>query len=116
MQSTINPDQPVRHHQSIKMIRRSLAILSTKASRTIIRDPRKAKELREKAKEKARTAVAVQKENTSLQQQTPQHQQPPMAFEPSAQNQESLGIGSYMLAGAGMALGFTLVGALFGGI
>jgi uncharacterized protein GlcG (DUF336 family) len=101
------------------MIRRTLVILSTKASRTIIRDPRKAKELREKAKEKARTAVAVQKENTSLQQQTPQQQQQqqtPMAFEPSAQNQESLGIGSYMLAGAGMALGFTLVGALFGGI
>jgi uncharacterized protein GlcG (DUF336 family) len=99
------------------MIKRTLVILSTKASRTIIRDPRKAKDLREKAKEKARTAVAVQKENTSLQQQTPQQQQQtPMAFEPSAQNQESLGIGSYMLAGAGMALGFTLVGALFGGI
>jgi hypothetical protein len=103
--------------QTTKMIKRTLVILSTKASRTIIRDPRKAKDLREKAKEKARTAVAVQKENTSLKQQTPQQQlQTPMAFEPSAQNQESLGIGSYMLAGAGMALGFTLVGALFGGI
>lgn len=95
------------------MMRRSLTLLSTRGSRTIIRDPRKAKELREKAKEKARSAVSVQKENNSLQQQTPQ-EQPPMAFEPSAQNQESLGIGSYMLAGAGMALGFSLVGAIFG--
>lgn len=98
------------------MIRRSLAIMSTKGSRTIIRDPRKAKELREKARN---ALVAVKKESSALQQQHQQQNevaQPRMAFEPSAQNQQSLGIGSYMLAGAGVALGFTVVGAIFGGL
>ena len=97
------------------MFRRSIAILSAKGSRTIIRDPRKGKELREKAKERARSAVAVQNENSSLSQHEPQEGPPPMAFEPSAQNQESLGLGSYVLAGAGMSLGFMIVGAIFGG-
>jgi hypothetical protein len=40
-----------------------------------------------------------------------------LAFEPSAENQQSVGssLGSYMLAGAGMAIGFSIVGAIFGG-
>jgi len=39
---------------------------------------------------------------------------PPMAFEPSTQNQQSLGLGSYILAGAGVAIGVTLVSAVLG--
>lgn len=40
----------------------------------------------------------------------------PLPFEPNQQLQQSVGsgLGSYMLMGAGMALGFTLIGALFG--
>eukprot|EP00956_Cyclotella_meneghiniana_P031206 scaffold81127_cov67-Cyclotella_meneghiniana.AAC.3 len=91
------------------MFRRSSLALA-KGSRTIIRDPRKAKELREKA----RSAITVHKE-ISLQQGQPPASPSMMPFEPATQNQQSLGIGSYMLAGAGMALGFSIVGALFGG-
>jgi hypothetical protein len=45
------------------------------------------------------------------------HQQtnpPPLPFVPSTQNQQSLGLGSYMLAGVGVAVGVTLVGAILG--
>ncbi|KAL3782586.1 hypothetical protein HJC23_005289 [Cyclotella cryptica] len=99
------------------MIRRSLGVMSNKGSRKIIRDPRKTKQ----AREQIRSAVVVQddKQYTIQQQQKQQsHEvsQPRMAFEPSAQNHQSLGIGSYMLAGAGVALGFTLVGAIFGAL
>ena len=90
------------------MFRRSSLALA-KGSRTIIRDPRKAKELREKAQ----SAITVQKEISLQQGQPPSPTM--MPFEPATQNQQSLGIGSYMLAGAGMALGFSIVGALFGG-
>ena len=41
---------------------------------------------------------------------------PRMSFEPSVENQHSLGLGSYMLAGVGVAMGVTLVGAIFGAI
>ena len=100
------------------MIRRSLGVMSNKGSRIIIRDPRKTKQ----AREQARSAVAVQYNyNYKMQQQQQQQQQygvsqPRMAFEPSAQNHQSLGIGSYMLAGAGVALGFTIVGVIFGAL
>ena len=92
---------------------RSLAVLSTKGSRTIIRDPRKAKRLREKV----RTAIAAKNDQNSLQQQQlpPQDVGQRMVFDPSNQNVNSLGLGSYVLAGAGMALGFSIVGVLFGG-
>jgi len=74
--------------------------------RTIVRDPRK------------RAVPAVKAEEpTEIQ---PQQQVPrnPMPFEPTQQNQESVGstLGSYMLMGAGVAVGFALVGALFGGL
>ena len=96
--------------------------MSNKASRTKIRDPRKAKRV------KSATAVVATKEkeqssssyrsNNLLQQQSHQHEvgRPIMPFEPAQNNQQSLGLGSYMLAGVGVALGFTLVGAIFGGI
>ena len=102
------------------MMRRSLGVMSNKGSRIIIRDPRKAKQ----AREQTRSAVAVQDDaHYTIQQQQQQQNlqshgiaQPRMAFEPSAQNHQSLGIGSYMLAGAGVALGFTIVGAIFGAL
>ena len=95
------------------MFRQSAIRLSSKG-RTIIRDPRKTKKLHEQRQ----SAVVASKEEHQ-----PQiiHQQqsdirPRMAFEPSTENQQSLGLGSYMLAGVGVAMGVTLVGALFGGI
>lgn len=97
------------------MIRRSLGVMSSKGSRTIIRDPRKTKH----AREQNRSAVAVQdNDNYTMQPQQQQYRvsQQRMAFEPSAQNHQSLGIGSYILAGAGVTLGFTIVGAIFGAL
>ena len=41
---------------------------------------------------------------------------PRMAFEPSEVNRQSLGLGSYAFAGVGVALGVTLVSAIFGAI
>ncbi len=87
------------------MFRRSLVQLSGKAERTIVRDPRK-----NKAK---LSALVKQQEET---QQLSETQPPPPPFAPSAQDQQSMGssLGSYALAGAGMAMGFTLVRLVFG--
>ncbi len=96
------------------MFRRPFTAMANKASRTIIRDPRKAKRI-----QKAAVVAAREKEDDSLQaHQPPQHEisQPRMSFEPSPENQQSLGLGSYMLAGVGVAMGVTLVGAIFGAI
>ena len=88
------------------MIRRTQALLS-KASkgRTVVRDPRKAK---------ARKTALVSRPSPD---HLPVEQQPPMPFQPSPQNQQSVGstLASYSLAGAGVAMGVTLVGALLGG-
>lgn len=77
-------------------------------SRTVVRDPRKNKAA-------ISAVVKTQEEEiaSSLQNQT-QMNQP--AFAPSEQNQQSVGsaLGTYALAGAGMSLGFILVGAIFG--
>lgn len=85
----------------------SIASLSSKG-RTIIRDPRKHKKIRSAlvAKQEERAANEVQ-----LHQQP---KSPPLPFEPSSQNQQSLGLGSYMLAGVGVAMGVTIVGAILG--
>ena len=88
------------------MIHRTAMQLSKKAGRTIVRDPRK------------RRVPSVQNNvprEVEESQQIPQRQ--PMAFEPSTDNQRAVGstLGSYMLAGAGMAIGFSIVGAIFGG-
>jgi hypothetical protein len=88
------------------MFRRSVAVLSKQAERTIVRDPRKQKVPAVRAEQ----STGIQPTET-----IPQRQ--PMAFEPSPENQQSLGssLASYALAGAGMAIGFTIVGAVFGG-
>lgn len=98
--------------QSFKMICSS-AVLLSKAGRTIVRDPRKMRvpsvrplDLPAKASEGSNSSVQHHQQQSNL------------PFEPTHRNQEAIGSSmvSYMLAGAGMALGFTLVGAVFGGI
>jgi hypothetical protein len=88
------------------MFRRSVTVLSKQAERTIVRDPRK-----------VRVPAVRAEESTEMQPTETTHQRQPMAFEPSPQDQQSVGssLASYALAGAGMAIGFTLVGAVFGG-
>mmetsp|Transcript_29284 Transcript_29284/g.43172 ORF Transcript_29284/g.43172 Transcript_29284/m.43172 type:complete len:94 (-) Transcript_29284:35-316(-) len=92
------------------MYRRSIALLAEKGKRTIVRDPRK------------RKLPAIQRTQDAL--EAVQEQDPPpvevrqrMAFEPMEQNQQAVGstLGSYALMGAGMAVGFSIVGAIFGG-
>ena len=91
------------------MIRRTQALLS-KASkgRTVVRDPRKAK---------ARKTALVARPSPDHLPVEQQPSPPPMRFQPSPQNQQSVGstLASYSLAGAGVAMGVTLVGALLGG-
>mmetsp|Transcript_1248 Transcript_1248/g.1909 ORF Transcript_1248/g.1909 Transcript_1248/m.1909 type:complete len:91 (+) Transcript_1248:202-474(+) len=85
----------------------SIAALSSKG-RTIIRDPRKQKSIRS-------ALVTKQEERAANEVQVHQQPQPPsLPFEPSTQNQQSLGLGSYMLAGVGVAIGVTVVGAILG--
>jgi hypothetical protein len=88
------------------MFRRSIPILSKQASRTIVRDPRKRKA--------ALSAIVKQQEQEESQLSHQQAFPPP--FAPTEQNQQSLGssLGSYALAGAGMAMGFALVRVVFG--
>ena len=92
------------------MIRRSLALLS-KASkgRTVVRDPRKAKA--------RKSALVAQHPSSDAPDHLPAEHQQSLPFQPSDQNQQSVGstLVSYSLAGAGVAMGVTLVGALFGG-
>eukprot|EP00531_Pseudo-nitzschia_arenysensis_P003443 CAMPEP_0116131270 /NCGR_PEP_ID=MMETSP0329-20121206/8918_1 /TAXON_ID=697910 /ORGANISM="Pseudo-nitzschia arenysensis, Strain B593" /LENGTH=97 /DNA_ID=CAMNT_0003625693 /DNA_START=174 /DNA_END=467 /DNA_ORIENTATION=+ len=96
------------------MIRRSQLLLS-KAGRTVVRDPRKAK-ARKTAVVSRDDALATTPDHLP-QQQSPPQQQVNLPFQPSQQNQQSVGstLVSYSLAGAGVAMGVTLVGALFGG-
>lgn len=89
-----------------------LAAAATKrSSRTIVRDPRKNK------KPSPTQALATTDEHESQQNQLmQQQQQQQLPFPPLNSNSgtSSSELGSYMLAGAGMALGFTLVRVLFG--
>lgn len=93
------------------MLRQSLVRLSSaKAPRTIIRDPRK--------KKVAQSATSVQVVNPDEKKwvDSPQPVTPPVPFAPSEKNQDSVGstLGSYVLAGVGVTLGFTLVKVVFG--
>ncbi|KAL7547614.1 hypothetical protein ACHAWF_010905 [Thalassiosira exigua] len=86
------------------------------SSRTAVRDPRKAK----RAPKPSAAAVVATDEGDrrgELQRAPPgEVGRPRMAFEPSEANRQSLGLGSYALAGVGVALGVTLVSAIFGAI
>ena len=88
------------------MLRRSIIALSKQSGRTVVRDPRK----------KRVPAVIQQQESTpDVQQGQPLGR--PLPFQPTQQNQQAVGstLGSYVLMGAGVALGFSLIGAIFGG-
>jgi len=88
------------------MFHRSLrvAIGTSKQGRTIVRDPRKKKAM------KYPVANASQNSQDLL----PKPLSFPIA--PLESNQHGTqGLGSYMIAGAGMAIGFSIVGAIFGG-
>jgi hypothetical protein len=91
------------------MFRRSLVLLSQKTtSRTVVRDPRKRNK---------RMAVIVEESKQHQNNNSVQpYQRNNLPFEPSLQNQQSLGSSmvSYAFAGAGMTLGFVLVGAILG--
>jgi hypothetical protein len=83
--------------------------MSKQAERTIVRDPRKKRVPAVRAETTTRSPAEIQPTN-----QTPRQMLP---FEPNPQNVQAVGssIVSYMLAGAGMAVGFSIVGAIFGG-
>ena len=87
--------------------------------RTIIRDPRKTKKLRATQKQRAIVATKaneIEEHSPIVPSNNNQVDRPRMAFEPSTTNQQSLGLGSYMLAGVGVAVGVTIVSAIFGAI
>lgn len=83
------------------MFRRSL-IAMNKQGRTVVRDPR------------VKSVPAVVARDDDDEQHLPAEQQPPpLPLQPLGQQQPA-GLGSMMLMGGGMAIGFSLVGALFG--
>lgn len=90
----------------------SIRLSSTKAGRTIVRDPRK-----KKIAVSSSSSVQLREENKEV---TGNVQYPKQSshipFAPSNQNQESVGstLASYALAGVGMTMGFALVRILFG--
>jgi hypothetical protein len=88
-------------------------VLLSKTSRTIVRDPRKARVPSVRTPD-VPAEMGQQSQQFDLQQQ---QQRQGLPFEPTQQNQQSVGssLASYGLAGAGMAIGFSIVGALFGG-
>ena len=91
------------------MIQRTFLALSQKApKRTIVRDPRKVR----KATNTSSLIRSPQDENTREHNLTNN----PLPFTPSEQNQQAVGssLASYALMGGGMAIGFTIVGVLFG--
>mmetsp|Transcript_14629 Transcript_14629/g.27419 ORF Transcript_14629/g.27419 Transcript_14629/m.27419 type:complete len:153 (-) Transcript_14629:379-837(-) len=102
------------HRQSI-MLQRTRVLLSKATKRTVVRDPRKIKVPSSAASSTALQETYQQQEHLPSQHHQPQT--PSLPFEPSPQNQQSIGssMASYALAGVGVALGFTFVGLLFGG-
>lgn len=95
-------------------------VTSKSSRRTIIRDPRKAKRIPSSAGVVASSGTSSSSKNNNLplpqSQQSNEVAQPQTLVEPLVHNQQALGLGSYMLAGVGVALGVTLVGAIFGAI
>jgi hypothetical protein len=104
------------------MFRRSLIVLAKRTDRVIVRDPRIAKQRKATALIESSASEIQQQhhEHTAVvpSQQPASPSAPPTAlpFEPSAQNQQSVGstIGSYVLAGFGVGLGMILVRVVLG--
>ena len=100
------------------MIHRSVVVL--RRARTIVRDPRKAAAKRVAAVARSNDSVIVPNQIVGGDSNLPvknRHQSQPLPFQPSVENQQSVGstLVSYGLAGIGVSLGVTFVGALFGG-
>ncbi|KAG7336720.1 hypothetical protein IV203_036122 [Nitzschia inconspicua] len=101
------------------MLQRTRILLSKSSGRTIVRDPRKSRTPSTVTQGSSSSQLQPHQppQNLPYYQQQQQQAQPPLPFEPTHQNQQSIGssMASYAIAGAGVALGFTLVGILFGG-
>lgn len=89
------------------MIRRSMCAMSKagEKARTIVRDPRR--------KRPSSPAALVDPPAPTVNTQFPAHQQ--QAQHPLPIQPQQAGLGSFVLMGAGMSIGFAIVGALFGG-
>jgi hypothetical protein len=105
----------------LDMFRRSLTVLAKRTDRVIVRDPRIAKQRKATGLVESSGASIQQLQEPSAvvpSQQPASPSAPPAAlpFEPSAQNQQSVGstIGSYVLAGFGVGLGMILVRVVLG--
>jgi hypothetical protein len=86
------------------MFRRTLNLLQQKGARTIVRDPRR------KAKVASSSLVPQQEPKDLSSNPFP----PSSPFPFPQQSQIAPGLGSYVLMGAGMSLGFAVVGLIFG--
>jgi hypothetical protein len=101
-------DKEKRHFHStsvFRMLRRSLVVLAKQAEkRTIVRDPRK------------RAVPAVRADELAESHHQKQSNRPLMPFETTQESQPSIGssLGSYVLMGAGVAVGFAIVGLFLG--
>mmetsp|Transcript_29806 Transcript_29806/g.32988 ORF Transcript_29806/g.32988 Transcript_29806/m.32988 type:complete len:89 (-) Transcript_29806:27-293(-) len=85
------------------MFRRSLIKMSKTTGRTAIRDPRK---------KKRTTSALVQGSNDN--DNLPAADDNNKALPPLPLQPQEAGLGSYMIMGAGVSMGFALVGAIFG--
>lgn len=96
------------------MLRRSAILLSKQPNRTIVRDPRK---MRVPSSVQTPDHLPAEAEEQQHQHHLQHQQRQPLPFEPNQQNQQAVGssLASYVLAGAGMTIGFSIVGAIFGG-
>lgn len=94
------------------MFRRSLVQLSKTTKRTIVRDPRKNKP------KPAPASIVQQPQEEDQQGQLKARPPVPWPLAPGDHNEQTQGVasslGSYALAGAGMAMGFALMRVVFG--
>lgn len=105
-----------KHHSSV----RSKAQRALSGSRTIVRDPRKTAAKKKKMKT-ALVSVESSSQLPAQAQQTPNsnnsmYSPKPLPFQPDPRFQESVGssLGSYMLMGAGVAMGVTFIRLIIG--
>jgi hypothetical protein len=97
-------------HGENQMLRSSLIRLSSSnVKRTVVRDPRK-----KKVRPSLTSLELRRKEENQVDVLKPVNQ--PLPFAHSGNDQGSVGstLGSYVLAGVGVTLGFTLVGLILG--
>ena len=99
------------------MYRRSIVLaIAKQTERTIVRDPRDKVKILPVTSTTNTHAPVQHTSSTNTVTTTQQQHPPPLPFEPSQQNQQSIGsmVGSYALAGFGMGLGVIFVRMIFG--